>query len=133
MIYVLDTNILSKAFSNKSPEARTRLMQADASVLYLPTIVIAEVIYGIYKSPNPDGKRDLWNRFLLPFPRLGFDEEAAEHHARIRWDLRRQKIGDRDLVIAAVALSRGATVVTNNRDEFDRVPGLAIEDWTQPG
>ena len=34
-----------------------------------------------------------------------------------------------DLLIAAHALSLGLTVVTNNTREFERIPGLAVEDW----
>ena len=66
----------------------------------------------------------------MPFPRLPFDEAAADRHADIRWALRHQPIGERDLAIAAIALAHGATMVTNNRCEFDRVPGLVVEDWT---
>ena len=59
-------------------------------------------------------------------------EEVAEHYARIRADLeaRGAVIGGNDLWIAATALAHGATLVTNNTEEFSRVPGLLLEDWT---
>jgi len=38
-------------------------------------------------------------------------------------------IGDADLRIAAIALSRGLIVVTGNVREFQRVPGLQVENW----
>ena len=41
-------------------------------------------------------------------------------------------IGPYDLQIAAIALVHGLTVVTHNTGEFSRVPGLKVEDWTQP-
>jgi tRNA(fMet)-specific endonuclease VapC len=107
-----------------------RMQATAADDLHIPTIVIAEIQYGIRKSGNPDGFRDRWNRFLLPFPRLPFDEFAADAHARLRWELRHQPIGERDLFIAAIAVARNATVITNNRREFARVPGLTVEDWT---
>ena len=44
-------------------------------------------------------------------------------------ETRGQVIGPNDLLIAAIALTHGLTLVTNNR-EFSRVPGLRIEDWT---
>lgn len=55
-----------------------------------------------------------------------FDERAAA----IFTSLRQQKlhIGTLDLRIAAVALAAGATLVTRNRRDFDRAPGLVIED-----
>lgn len=130
MIHVLDTNILSKAFSGRSLPARQRLLAADPALLAIPTIVIAEIHFGILKSDDPAQMRERWNRFLSPFPRLVFDEAAAIEHARLRWALRHQPIGERDLVIAAVATAHQATVVTNNRCEFDRVPDLRVEDWS---
>ena len=47
MIYALDTNILSRAFSGRSMQARDRIMAASPSALYIPTIVLAEIQYGI--------------------------------------------------------------------------------------
>ena len=68
-----------------------------------------------------------------PAIRICCTEEVAEHYARIRADLEKRgvTIGGNDLWIAATALAHGATLVTNNTDEFTRVPGLLIEDWTQ--
>ena len=50
----------------------------------------------------------------------------------LRADLKRRGsvIGPYDLMIAAHARSLGLIVVTNNRREFDRVSGLAVEDWS---
>ncbi len=46
-------------------------------------------------------------------------------------ETRGQVIGPNDLLIAAIAITHGLTIVTNNH-EFSRVPGLNIEDWTLP-
>ncbi len=40
-----------------------------------------------------------------------------------------QMIGPNDMMIDAIALANGITLVTHNTSEFRRVPGLAIEDW----
>ena len=46
--------------------------------------------------------------------------------------MKRGAIGANDLFIAAHARGLGLTLVTNNTHEFERVPGLAIENWTAP-
>jgi tRNA(fMet)-specific endonuclease VapC len=55
----------------------------------------------------------------------------AGAYARVRDTLESQgqKIGDRDTIIAAHALSLGAIVVSRNMGEFARVPGLVVENW----
>ena len=65
---------------------------------------------------------------LVSFP---FDDPAAEIYGQIRADLENKgtSIGPNDLLIAAIARARGATLVTHNVKEFKRVEGLLFEDW----
>jgi tRNA(fMet)-specific endonuclease VapC len=58
---------------------------------------------------------------------LGFDEGAGAEFQRLR--AARVRIGAMDLKIAAIALTRDATVLTRNLKDFSRVPGLRVEDW----
>lgn len=62
---------------------------------------------------------------------LDLPDEAADHHADIRAELRArgEMIGANDLFIAAHARSLGLTLVTNNLGEFGRVDGLDVENW----
>ena len=71
-------------------------------------------------------------RFLLPLEVLAFGGEAAAAYGRIRAALERAgtPIGPLDTLIAAHAVSTSVTLVTNNTREFQRVPGLEVEDWT---
>lgn len=59
-------------------------------------------------------------------------EDASKIYARIRHELERQgtPIGNMDLLIAAHVLATDAILITNNGREFDRVPGLKLENWT---
>ncbi|HEY2882536.1 MAG TPA: type II toxin-antitoxin system VapC family toxin, partial [Pirellulales bacterium] len=59
---------------------------------------------------------------------LPFSENAIKRYE----ELSRQKLGIRanDLRIAAIALDLSATIVTRNRSDFVRIPGLRIEDWS---
>jgi tRNA(fMet)-specific endonuclease VapC len=63
-------------------------------------------------------------------PVLPFSRGAIDRYLDLRQMLRR--LGMQDLAIAAVALEFGATVVTRNRQDFDQVPNLRIEDWSKP-
>ena len=73
----------------------------------------------------------LLENFLRPLRVLEFDSEDAIAYARIREALERKgkPIGPLDTLIAAQAVARGLTLVTNNEREFKRVPGLRVENW----
>jgi tRNA(fMet)-specific endonuclease VapC len=53
-------------------------------------------------------------------------------YGEIRADLASKgaMIGPHDLMIAAIALANGLTLITNNLREFERIPNLICEDWT---
>jgi predicted nucleic acid-binding protein len=66
------------------------------------------------------------------FPLVPVDLAIARAHARLWSNLAAEGrlIGPHDLWLAATALGRGLALVTANRREFDRVPGLVVEDWS---
>ncbi len=68
----------------------------------------AELWYGAWRSRDPAGARQSVASFLAPLVRLPFDSEAAERHAELRFALRAQPVGERDLVIASVGMAQGA-------------------------
>lgn len=72
--------------------------------------------------------------FAIPFVSLPFDDRSAEEYAKVRADLSAKGalIGPNDLLIAAIALANGLTLMTNNTAEFSRVVGLTLEDWQTP-
>jgi tRNA(fMet)-specific endonuclease VapC len=91
----------------------------------------AELEFGILLHPSPAGARSRLDRFLAsPVEILPFDRVCATKHAQVRAALRSQPIGPHDLIIASVALAHDLVLVTHNTREFQRVPGLRIEDWT---
>jgi tRNA(fMet)-specific endonuclease VapC len=71
--------------------------------------------------------------FLSPLEILPFDKAALWVYGDLRAELARKgtPIGALDTMIAAHALSQQSTLVTNNTREFERVPGLRLENWVQ--
>jgi tRNA(fMet)-specific endonuclease VapC len=131
MAWLLDTNILIFAARDRPKVVRSRLQSQSPDDVAVSSIAIAELWYGAEKSEDPERKREAWRAFLEPYPVLPFDRAAAQEHARIRHALRHAPIGERDLLVAAIAAANGFRVVTNNVAEFGRVPGLTVEDWSR--
>ena len=85
------------------------------------------------QSPKSPRRREILLALLENLEEIPFDRVAAREAARIRVDLERRGhlIGPLDLMIAGTALSRSATLVTNNTREFAGVKGLRLADWTR--
>ncbi|MCF6311031.1 MAG: type II toxin-antitoxin system VapC family toxin [Verrucomicrobiales bacterium] len=134
MLWALDTNIVVMSLrQNAPPSVIERFRQLEPSNIVVPEIVRAELLHGCLKSQQIKKNLSAVSRFLAPYQHLPFDAEAAEHYADIRNTLERQGlcIGPNDLLIAATARAAKATLVTNNLKEFQRIPKLKCEDWTQ--
>lgn len=134
MIRALDTNIVVVALRrNVPPQLVERFRRADPGAILVPEMVRAELLHGCLKSERPEENLRAVARFLAPYRRLPFGSQAAEHYAQIRAELERRGeiIGPNDLVIAATVRAAGAVLITNNTNEFQRVPGLTSEDWME--
>ena len=131
MSYLLDTNICIYALKNRPPSVLERLQSVGPSSVVLSVITVLELRYGAEKSQTAAASHERLDRFLSPISVLPFDEDAALIGSRIRAHLSRRgtPIGDLDLLIASQALTRNLILVTNNLREFERVPGLRVENW----
>jgi tRNA(fMet)-specific endonuclease VapC len=128
--YLLDTDICIRILRRKSASARERL-DAESGRLFMSVITLAELTFGGLKSGQIERASQEIQNLALHLMVLPFDASATDDYAAIRLYLERSghKIGPNDLLIAAQARAAGLVMVTGNRREFDRVPGLAVENW----
>jgi tRNA(fMet)-specific endonuclease VapC len=129
--YLLDTNLCIYALKHRPPEVLERLEEVGRGAVALSVISVLELRQGAERSRDAALAHSRLDYFLAPISILPFDEEAACIGARIRTDLSRRgcPIGDFDSLIAACALARDLTLVTNNLREFERIPDLRTASW----
>ena len=130
-MYLLDTNMCVDFLRNKRHEVYQCMNERGPALVKLPAIVVAELWCGAEHSRDVQRNRRILEVFLQSFEVVPFDEECVRKYGQLRAYLAAQGmlIGPNDLLIAATALANDAVLVTNNVDEFKRVPGLSIESW----
>lgn len=126
--YLIDTDWVIDHL-NQIKRVVNRLQELRPQGLAISVISLAELYEGIHYSRNPEQGQQALEAFLEDVSVLGIDEEVCQLFGRERGRLRKQgtRIGDFDLLIAATGLHYGLTVLTNNRQHFDRVEGLQLE------
>jgi tRNA(fMet)-specific endonuclease VapC len=94
-------------------------------------ITAAELYYGAAKSKAPEENRALVTSFLATLSVLGLEEVSVRvfGEAKALLDRQGQRLADADLFIGAIAVAQKATIVTGNRRHYERIPGIAIENW----
>ncbi len=135
MSYLLDTDIVSNLYKKRPSSSLVhRLRVVKRQYHWTSAITIGELVYGAFVSGRQDQiMENVVTPVLLSVQVLPFDSAAAEIYGRIRADLQMlgSSLAEPDLRIAAIALSRGLTLVTGNVRHFERIEGLAIENWLE--
>ena len=132
MRYMLDTNICIYAIRRSHPEM-LRDFSRHAEDLCVSSITFAELRFGSEHSARRDANLEELSRFIDAVPVVPFDPTAAVHFGELKAHVFKAgtPIGPLDLLIGAHARSLDMTLVTNNRREFDRIPGLRVENWAE--
>lgn len=121
--FLLDTDCSIYALLGTYPKLRLRLAECNVGEVAISAISFAEIIMGENLGHPPD--RDVIEDFVSVVQIIPFDEAAARAYANLPFKRARF-----DRLLAAHALSIGATVITNNEADFADVPGLKVENWT---
>jgi tRNA(fMet)-specific endonuclease VapC len=129
----LDTNVVIAILKGRPDRLLDRFrIEFARDAIALPAIVLFELAYGAAKSERRRENEERLAVFLqAPITVLPFDADDAREAGEIRATLAKAgaPIGPYDILIAAQARRRAATLVTANAREFARVPGLKTEDW----
>jgi len=128
--YMLDTNIAIYTLKNRPEKVRTAFKQHSGEMC-LSSVSLGELIYGAEKSSRVEQNLGVIEGLAARITIEPFETQAAIHFGQLRAELARSGnlIGPYDMMIAGHARAMGLILVTNNRREFDRVPGLRIENW----
>jgi tRNA(fMet)-specific endonuclease VapC len=141
---ILDTDLLSllqQASGEPFQTLQDRLEEASKTRLVCVTIIsFEEQLRGwldwIVKAKTLDEQvfrykklrafhEDFSTRIMLDF-----DRAAANQFAELK--KKRVRVGTMDLKIASIALAKNATLLSRNLQDFQKIPGLKVEDWTKP-
>lgn len=131
MRYLLDTDICSYIMKKKPLAVWQKLKQIPINEIAISAMSVAELRYGIERLGSSQFTQQVVDDFIQHLTILYWGNEETLFYGRLRHGLERQGlgIGAMDMLIAAQALSRKLTLVTNNIRHFERVPDLQIENW----
>jgi len=131
MKFLIDTNICIYIINNRVEGSSHWIRSAGIENVCISSISIAELEYGISKSVKFEETQNALYKFLSGFNILDFDLNAAQAYGKIRSDLQKSgtPIGSMDMLIAATAISRKMTLVSNNEKEFNRISNLETVNW----
>jgi tRNA(fMet)-specific endonuclease VapC len=128
--YMLDSDIAIYVMTDRAPSARRRFEENEGR-LCISAVGLGELMTGVEKSRYREQNVITLQAFVARLVVLPFGELAAAHYGQIRAALERAgtPCGAHDMQIGAHARSEGLVLITNNRREFDRMPGLRVENW----
>ena len=131
MRFLLDTNICIYMIKNNPPEVCKHFQDVMPGDVYISSVTVAELQYGVEKSSAKEKNALALEAFLLPFVIVPFDMDSALVYGKIRIVLERQgtPIGSMDMLIASQAIVHNFTLITHNLKEFQRIPNLKCETW----
>ena len=134
--YLLDTGIAGDLVFRRGPAVhhRARRTREAGGHIGIATPVLAELLFGAEYSPAPMENRQRVLRAVAKWTHWPFDREAALKYGWLAAELKRsgRAMQQLDIAIAAIALNLGNCVVVSKDSDLRAVPGLTVEDWSQP-
>jgi tRNA(fMet)-specific endonuclease VapC len=120
------------------PQLKQRLASQPADAVAISAVTIAEAMRGRLTALSRHRRGPLQLQayaklvatveLINEFPIVGYDQASENHYHQLV--ALRLRVGTHDLKIAAVALANNLTLLTRNRRDFARIPGLVLTDWS---
>lgn len=134
-LYMLDTDTCIFLMRGEVPSLATRVQEVSLAQQVMSVMTFAELTYGVKASAAAKRKQNqaALDSLALYVAVVPWPQEAAQHYAEIRLDLKKRgaQLGAADLMIAAHARAMDAVMVTNNMKDFSRVRRLRVENWAR--
>lgn len=131
-MYLFDTDAITNIFKKKPSQKLVKnISNLKKKDQFISTITIAEIVYGAFRSRNPNYHLENLRNVLLPAINvLPFDSKSAFIYGKVRAGLegKGEIISHTDIQIASIALANDLTLITGNK-HFSRISGIRIEDW----
>ena len=125
--YLLDTNIIIALFAR---DANVQKQLAQASEVFIPSIVLGELYYGAHKSVRVESNMLRIDELASTSVILVCDAESAQHYGIIKNNLRikGRPIPENDIWIAAQAIQYDFILVSRDT-HFKDIESLSVEIW----
>lgn len=127
--YMLDTNMCIYLMKRQPEAVARRFAQCLVGDVVMSAVTFAELQYGVAACATPEQERTNLTALVEDIPVAAFDADAAVAYGPIRMATRESRKDHLDKLIAAHAVALGATLVTNNKKDFIKYPGLSMENW----
>lgn len=128
--YLLDTDTVIFAIKNRPKPLRQKFNRFQGQMT-ISSVSWGELVYGVERSSQPKRNLEDIESLGARIEIMPFDLMSANHFGQIRAELYRigAPIGPYDMMIAGQARAHGLILVSNNVKEFEKVPGLMLENW----
>ncbi|MGK2934182.1 MAG: type II toxin-antitoxin system VapC family toxin [Gemmatimonadaceae bacterium] len=132
---LIDASVLI-GFERDRTAIEQQLVGREDEEFFVSVVTASELLHGVHRAKAADvrARRSAFVEAVLArFPLLSIDLATARTHAQLWAELAAtgKMIGPHDLWLAAACVAHGLTLVTRNAREFQRVPGLAMEEWLE--
>jgi predicted nucleic acid-binding protein len=132
---MIDANVFIQCERRGLPVDTSQWESSDR--VFISAVTVSELLMGVHRAENESRRRrrsEFVEAILAGVSVLDFTTAVARRHAQLYADLARrgQLIGAHDTIVAATALHHGFPLLTDNIDEFSRIPSLTVIRFGSP-